>query len=317
MKKLDNSKKDVLVSIVTTFVLFLLIGLASCSSDTVIEDTDPLVEASIESANFESFTVRVADLKRAEYDFKNTPKIQVERYNDAFTYELKLTGRYFGEEYILSLTAEEASTIGETNKKVTPIESVTPEEEVEETRVSLTANIDDLDLKVDDYIATIIEKESNTELSLGSADSLTDTEIEYETFVIDSNATNFLSGTQLESDDWAVLTELNLNNHVNFRVRPTIVNYLNGIGVVLGVYDLQATKIGFITSSGSNGSGAGTYSYKFRSSDVNDLITNDGTYLLRLEERTSTVDANDTGYRNGLFQEITITKTSGHLLSKK
>lgn len=306
MKKLDNSGKDVLISIVGTIVLFILIIVASCTDDNIIEKN----EVSIQSAIFESFTVRTSDLKRAVYDFKNTPKVQVEGYNEEYTYQLKLTGRYLGKEYILSLNRSEESNINETQKKEASSTSVTPTEEIEETKVSLEANIDDLDLDADDYIGTILELESGTELPIGAADELTDTEIDYETFVIGSNATNFLSGTQIESDSWAILTELNLNNHAYFRVRPSIVNYLNGIGVVLGIYDLDANKIGYISSNGSNGSGSGTYSYKFSPSKLDNLITEDGEYLLRLEERTSTIDADDKGYRNGLFQKMHITKIS-------
>jgi len=277
----------------------------SCSGD------DTIKEVSIESANFESFTHRIADLKRAIYDFKNTPKIQVAGYNKEYSYELKLKGRYLGKEYTLSLNSDEESNGIGSQKKEAVSTTVIPVKEEEETRVSLDANIDELDLDADDYIATIIEVESGTELSIASADELTDTEIDYKTFVVDSNATNFLSGTQIESDNWAILSELNLNNLSYFRVRPSVVSYINGIAVVLGVYDIDANKIGYISSNGSNGTSSGAYSYQFNSSKLDDLITEDGEYLLRFEERTSTIDADDTGYRNGIFQKINVTKLSG------
>lgn len=288
------------IAFITTMILTF-----SCS------ENDSIKEVSIDSANFESFTNRTADLNRAIYDFKNTPKIQVEGYNQDYSYELKLKGRYLGKEYTLSLISDEASNDNGLQKKETVFISEIPGNDVEETRVSLHVNIDDLDLNVDDYIATIIEIESGTELNIATADELTSTEINYETFVVDSNSTNFLSGTQIESDNWAILSELNLNNHSNFRVRPSVVGALNGIGIVLGVYDVDANKIGYITSNGSNGSGSGTHSYKFISSKLDELITENGEYLLRLEERTSTIDANDTGYRVGIFQKINITKLSG------
>ena len=294
----------------TIAFIVAIIFTCSCSNN----NSNSINEVSIESANFESFTNRIANLNRAIYDFKNTPKIQVEGYNKEYTYQLKLKGRYLGKEYILSLNNDEVSN-GNINKKEAVGTTVAPVKEVEETRVSLDADLDELNLDVDDYIATIIEVESGTELSIASADELTATEIDYKTFVIDSNATNFLSGTQIESDNWTILSELNLNDFSYFRVRPSVVSYINGIAIVLGVYDLDLNKIGYITSNGSNGNSSGAYSYKFNSSKLNDLITKDGEYLLRFEERTSTIDANDTGYRNAIFQKINITKLSGQIIN--
>ncbi|MDO6737175.1 hypothetical protein [Wenyingzhuangia sp. 2_MG-2023] len=311
-------KKTHYLSRASLFLLLFVTCLitVSCSKEDT-EDTATLEPVSIQSANFENYTSKTASLNRAVYDFKNTPVIQVEGYNENYTYELKLTGRYLENEYTLDLTAENSGDeikVEEGKKGGEELASVSVPvgNTTEETRVNLEADISDLDLEVDDYIAVIIEKESATELTVTSSDDLQSESVAYETYVIDSDATNFLSGTQIENyDNWTVLTELNLNSHTEFRVRPSVTNFLNGVGVVLGIYDLDANKIDYISSNGSNGSGSGTYSYKFTASKLNEIITEDGEYLLRLEERTSTIDADDTGYRNGLFQKINITKITG------
>ncbi|NIJ44779.1 hypothetical protein FHR24_001218 [Wenyingzhuangia heitensis] len=309
MKKIDLFCKAII-----TCVLGFSLALVSCTkSDTEVEDIiteepEPVyLDKSITSAGFLVFDGVRSD---NEYDFKYTPVIEVNGYNEDYNYELKLTGENFNEEYTLSLT--EPTPKVDAGKEVGEILAalVAPTEPIV-TTPKLQADITALDMEPDTYTVVILEKESNTELSVAGIDNAT-------YVVVDSDATNFLSGTQLESDAWAKLSELNLNTHASFRVRPTIVNYINGIGVVLGIYNVDGSKIGYVSSNGSNGATQGTYSYKFQASKVDDLITEDGTYLLRLEERTSTIDANDTGYRNGLFQKIQITKlTKGGFLVDK
>lgn len=259
---------------------------------TDIEDT-----ASATAATFGSYVTQTGTY----YDLSNRVEIVVTGYNENYTYELKLKGIYYNNEYTITLSEQE------TEKKSSEEISVkyktnllSPVGGALTTGVVLEADADDVNLEADEYTIVLLEKESNQEITItGNISEYT---------VVDKNGNNFLSGTQVESDSWSVLSELNLSNHSTFRVRPTITNYINGIGVVLGVYNLNAEKIGYITSNGSNGSSAGTYSYRFNASSLNDLITADGEYLLRLEERTSTVDADNTGTKIGMFQKINITK---------
>lgn len=251
------------------------------------------------------------------YDFSTIAEIDVTDYNENFTYELKLKGVYLKKEYTLGLTKKndlEQPVKGDVQialqKDTESLKSITVDPikvsiENESSTTTLVVNTTDMDWDTDEYTAVLIEKESNSEIVIAGNNDIST--------VVNKQATGFLSGTQLESDDWTKLTELDLNDHSSFRVRPTVVNYINGIAIVLGVYDIDANKIGYITSNGSNGSGSGTYSYKFSADKLNDLITSNGTYLLRLEERTSTIDANDAGYRNALFQKINIQKITNKL----
>lgn len=299
MKKIDYLAKTVLASIFCISVLTI-----SCSTEDKIEEDPQIVykDQSITEASFLTFDGARSDGK---YDFKYTPVIEVEGYNENYSYELKLTGESFNNEYILSLTeptpkVDSGKELGEIlASKVSPSKPIA-------TNPTLVANIDALDMETDTYTVVIIEKESNTELSVEGINNAS-------YVVVDTNATSFLSGTQLESDNWAVLTELNLSV-TTFRVRPTITNYINGIGVQLGVYDLNLNLLGVINNSGSNGASAGTYSYRFTSSKVNDIIPENGEYLFRLQESKSASDAASKVYKNAFFQKIQVNKTSGGLV---
>lgn len=269
-------------------------------------------EVGITTANFANYSSINSSMLIAYYYFDDgsVPSVEIDGYNDDYTYQLKLVGEYTGEEYIVELTQIDAGNnmIKDKSKLASTVESVSV---LVPTKESLQIDTSEVDFEVDAYTASIIEVESGAEVQVVSSDYLLGVDAGYKTYVVDTDATNFLSGTQIENySTWAVLSQLNLNEATQFRVRPSIANYLNGIAVVLGVYDLDANKIGYITSNGSNGSSGGTYSYKFTTAKLDDLITENGEYLLRLEERTSTVDENDTGYRYGLFQKIHVSKIS-------
>lgn len=73
MKKLDNSEKDILISIVSTLVLILLITVASCTSNTNIDELD---KESIQNTSIDSFFGRTGDLKWLVYDFNADSRLK-------------------------------------------------------------------------------------------------------------------------------------------------------------------------------------------------------------------------------------------------
>lgn len=276
-----------------------------------INITDELEVKSATAANFSNVNKR----RNNEYDFSfgtNAVKIEIENYNESYTYELKLTGDYFKKEYTVALTKtntivkdiiileKDASKTSSTNVVAPPVLSP--------IKTLLHANVEDLQMEADTYKAVLVEKESTTEFAVSGVDDYV---------VLDLDSPHFLSTTRIENDSYQPLTTLDLNQ-TRFRVRPNNPGYIKGVGVSLGIYDVNLTKIANIPSSGSNGSSQGTFSYRFNSTQVNDVITADGTYLFRLEEVVPTntlADANKV-YKKGIFQKIAVTKITERKLIK-
>ncbi len=286
MKKPHYLSRILLVSALCFSVLI------SCSKK---ENAEPKYEnQSMTKATFGTFNGKVENSANTEYDFKYTPIVEVDDYNENYNYELKLTGENFKKEYTVTLKAVSGVMIDNPKKDFVSVSNPI-------SKPKLEGDIATLDMEPDTYTVVILEKESNTELSVEDSDNLP-------YVVYDSDATAFLSGTQLESSDrYVKLSELDLSV-TPFRVRPTITNYLKGIAVVLAVYDLDLKQLGLVGYSGANSSSAGTYSFQFTSSKVNEVIPKDGEYLFRLEEAKDANASVDKVYKKALFQKIQVNK---------
>lgn len=250
----------------------------------------------------------------SEYNFSDSSipvQIEVENYNENYSYELKLTGTYFKKEYIVSLSKQAVSVvIGEKESKDIRLAKAVPVKDnvsapTASVKTRLVANVKELQMEADAYTAVLVEKESNTELVLVGVDENTAYTI------LDLDSPHFLSTTQIEDIDWQILSTLNLSQ-TKFRVRPANTGYINGVGVQLVIYDIDLNKLGTVGASGSNGqTGRGTYSYRFNSSSVNSVIPSNGEYLFRLEETEDTNDLPDKIYKKGIFQKIQVNKAGG------
>ncbi|MGY5351460.1 hypothetical protein ACXGQW_02655 [Wenyingzhuangia sp. IMCC45533] len=299
MKKPNYLLKLLLASIFCSSMFII-----SCSDDNGDDTEETFEEQSVSSAKLNANTSITGNTYKFAHVDNQPIELEVEDYNEEFTYSLEFTGDNFDEKYSIDLTKKNTSSgpvkgdgefvkLSKTNI-VGPISTT--------TYTTLVASVENLDMLSDTYSIQLLEKESNSLVEI--------TGVNEDYVVVDNDATSFLSGTQLEDNNFGKLTELDLNQ-TYFRVRPTIVNFINGIGVTLGVYDSNLKLINTVNSNGSNGQfGKGTFSYRFLSSKVDELLQDDGTYYFRLEESKNPNDASDKVYKNAIFQKISVKKKS-------
>lgn len=300
---ITNKKLDFETVTTHTITVQVSDGALTDTANIIITVTDVEDGINATAANIGSRVSRVGNQYNFKYNTSNAVEVEVEGYNENYTYELKLTGDSFEKEYSVNLTKAVSKDKGDIrvdivkDAKANKIAKFSP---IESSKTTLVADVQNLDMESDTYTAVLIEKQSGAEIKLtGSSIGYT---------IIDGDATSFLSGTQLESNNYAKLTELNLG-FSRFRVRPTIVNKIKGVGVELAVYNTDLTLLGKVSWSGASGSSInGVYSYQFNSSDVNKIIKSNGEYLFRLEEKKNPNDPVDKTYKNAIFQKIEVKK---------
>ena len=198
------------------------------------------------------------DNSKLKFGNSNSPFVIIDGYNADNTYELKLTGAAFGQNYTIEFSS---------------VTNVTPSGAEDPAYYLLYFNSSDKDLKSDYYYAELLEVETGESFTVKTQEG-------EDTRFVDTDGSDYWGDIQLETNNW--VPKDTVFSKTDFRMRP-LPKVTNTAGK-LYFYDTNMNELDSLRSTGASGSSSGGvtywYSLKFRGvSGADDMnVSSTGNY---------------------------------------